>query len=103
MQIMQPTVNLTNVSSIGELGNLTYTTAGPEPTVLTSGSDNSLGASALTDSITPTANRLVLLAVSSVNWWDALDWTATGCNLTWVQIANVNYNSGVSNSQLVLF
>src|SRR3990167_7648127 len=97
------TVNLTSASSTGGAGNLTYATAGPEPTVLTSGADNSLGASALTDSITPTANRLVLLAVSSVNWWDALDWTATGCNLTWVQIANVNYNSGVSNSQLVLF
>lgn len=59
-------------------------------THLTSGEDGD-GGNTSTASITPTANALVLLAVSS---GDTAAATApsgvTGCNLTWVKIADVN-------------
>ena len=58
------------------------------PVSLTSGSSATDATSYATASITPTANKLVLLAVfNRVAAGTANAPTATGCGLTWVQVA----------------
>jgi hypothetical protein len=72
---------------------------------LTSGTDAQIptSATAVTASITPTANRLVILAVSSINFFSFDTISASGNGLTWVQIANIDIDSASSHSQLTLF
>lgn len=71
-------------------------------TLLTSGSDVDLNASATTASITPTANRLVLAAVGSNNFSDDRTPTLTSSNLTWVQVAHIIVNGATSNRLTIL-
>ena len=70
--------------------------------VLTADSSTSDATSYATASITPGANRLVLLAVlSTVGSGTPETPTVTGCNLTWVQISTSIL--GTSDGRLTLF
>lgn len=74
-------------------------------TLLTSGSSGTDAASYTTASVTPTANRLQLLAVEVARYTAGPPgaWTVTGNGLTWVEVARVgietngaNYNASLS-------
>lgn len=71
-------------------------------TLLTSGTDNDLNASATTASISPTANRLVLAAVARTNFGADQTPTVAGSGLTWVQVAHTIVNTGALHT-LTLF
>lgn len=72
---------------------------------LTSGVSNTDATSYDTASITPTANALVLLAVSSRrSGATPSEPTASGCGLTWVvEDTQLSYSAGTPNRRLTLF
>lgn len=75
-------------------------------TNLTSGSDQDGNSTAVTASITPTANNLVLLSVMSRTGisTDPVQPTATGNGLTWVVVNSVVYDTtGASRKRITLF
>lgn len=72
-------------------------------TNLTSGTDTSGGTTSTTASITPTANNLVLLAVTSRTNITANPNapTVTGAGITWTQIATILYDSTSASRKLL--
>lgn len=71
---------------------------------LTSGNDETDDADSVTASITPSANKLILLAFASRA--DAVQPTVssvTGCSLTWVEIAHIDYDTSGSRRSLFLY
>lgn len=71
---------------------------------LTSGSSTTDATSYGTASITPGADRLVLLAVTQQSATNPpATPTASGNGLTWVQIATIQYTSGTRNRRATLF
>ena len=70
---------------------------------LTSGSSDSDASSYVTASISPSANNLILVAVSSGFGGNPNVPTLSGAGMTWVEIANVNYDPSGTQRTLTLF
>lgn len=70
---------------------------------LTSGNTGSSTSSVTTASVTPSANKLQLLAVNSRNFTGSAPPapTVTGAGLTWVQVANIQYDTGPTSLKRV--
>lgn len=70
---------------------------------LTSGSTGSSTSSVTTASVSPTANKLQLLAVHSRNFTGSAPPapTVTGCGLTWVQVATLQHDTGPTSLKRV--
>src|SRR3972149_6883462 len=69
---------------------------------LTSGQIEAGGSTAVTASISPSANKLVLLAVSCINFANFSTISVSGNGLTWVQVDNPQYDGGAF-AQVALF
>lgn len=72
----------------------------PSATVLADAGSTTDGASIATASITPLANQVVYAAVSAFSAVSLQVPTASGCNLTWVAVANVDLDA---NRKLTVF
>ena len=70
---------------------------------LTSGTNTANLASYSTDSITPSANKLILAAVSLQDSADSGAPTLSGNGLTWIQIDSLVYSTTGGGHRLTLF
>lgn len=70
---------------------------------LTSGSTGASTSTVTTASVSPSANKLQLLAVNSRNFTGSAPPapTVTGCGLTWVQVTNIQYDTGPTSLKRV--
>ncbi len=70
---------------------------------LTSGNTGASTSSVTTASVSPSANKLQLLAVNSRNFTGSAPPapTVTGCGLTWVQVTNIQYDTGPTSLKRV--
>lgn len=70
---------------------------------LTAGSDPNNLSVYTTDSISPTKKRLILAAVAQQDSIESGPPTLSGCNLTWVQVDTIIYNTSGGSERLILF
>lgn len=71
---------------------------------LTSGSDSVDRQSYSTASITPSANKLILLSIAARHAsLDPVDPVVTGCGLTWVKVNSVNWDNSGSQKRTHLY